>query len=286
MSIKKRGDTIIEVMMAVAVFAVLAVITINLMNSGLNSAQRTLEELMARNEIDNQAEALRYIHESYIAERQLDQNTSQFRKLWDALRNVAQKPANLEDEETGELAVFDINRINSCSEAYRSRPRGMVFAYNAFVLNTRLILPDSGTGITYDGNSYDDVIKDIVVGINDLYETESGAEDRRLTEAPLYPRIVYSASGLSRDIQTGLASPVGDDNTTGSLAENKIYNRIKRAEGIFIIAVGDINSNSQKEIARSNYFDFYIRTCWHSIGSTAPSTITTIVRLYNPEVIE
>ena len=42
MSIKKHGDTIIEVMMALAVFAVLAIITVNLMNSGINNAQRTL----------------------------------------------------------------------------------------------------------------------------------------------------------------------------------------------------------------------------------------------------
>ena len=112
MSIKKHGDTIIEVMMALAVFAVLAIITVNLMNSGINNAQRTLEYTMARNEIDSQAEALRYIHQSYVAERQLDRNSSQFRRLWDALRRVAIKSRNLEDHANNNTEVkFDINNL-------------------------------------------------------------------------------------------------------------------------------------------------------------------------------
>ena len=285
--IKKRGDTIIEVMMAVAVFAVLAIITINLMNSGLNAAQRTLEELMARNEIDSQAEALRYIHQSYVAERQLDKDASQFRKLWNAMRQIAQQPATPEDDVTGARADFDINHLSSCSDAYASN--GMVFSYNAFVLNTRLILPDFGTN--YNGESYQTMIEDIVVG-GIRKELGNGAigNDPRLKDAVVYPRIVYKETGsedgsssIERQIWGGGGSSSNDD---GSLAEKKIYNRIASAEGVFIIAVGDKGEKPGENPANSNYFDFYIRTCWHSVGSIAPSTLTTIVRLYNPEVIE
>ena len=58
----KRGDTLIEVMLSISIFAFVAMLTINMMNDGINTAQRTLEAEMARNEIDAQAEALRFIH--------------------------------------------------------------------------------------------------------------------------------------------------------------------------------------------------------------------------------
>ena len=67
---EKRGDTLIEVMLSIAIFSLVAIITINMMNDGLNTAQRTLETEMARNEIDAQAEALRFIHNNYVSERQ------------------------------------------------------------------------------------------------------------------------------------------------------------------------------------------------------------------------
>ena len=63
-----------------------------------------------------------------------------------------------------------------------------------------------------------------------------------------------------------------------------IYNRLNRAEGIWVNAVGDNNNPSRTR--KSNYFDFYIRVCWQSAGTRVPSTITTVVRLYNPEVME
>ena len=285
MQLKKHGDTIIEVMMAIAIFALLSVITISLMNSGINNAQHTLEYTMARNEIDNQAEALRYIHQSYVAERQLDKKSSQFRLLWDALRAIAKKPSEIEDQD-GDDTPFDINKIHSCNDAYAEN--NMVARYNAFVLNTRLILPDSGT--SYDGNSYQDMLNDIIVGVTVKEEDGNNAGARsldassRLTPTSLYPRIIYKRTDdteLKRAIQ-GKSHNSENNNETSPLAEKYIYNRVERAEGIFIIAVGD----NQMDPIRSNYFDFYIRSCWHSVGSYAPSTITTIVRLYNPEVIE
>jgi len=293
MRIKKRGDTIIEVMMAIAVFAIISVITIDLMNDGINSAQRTLEMTMARNEIDGQAEALRYIHQSYVAERQLSEDESQYRKLWNTLRGeYAIQPKQLEDTTTHTKVPFDINSLKSCDQAY-DNTLGMVRNFNAFVLNTRLILPDSGA--LYDENEYDNLMNDIIVGVN-LDETDPTSTDYRLVPATLYPRIVYGRHIGGEDMSSRITRGIHTDednaatNDDGSLAEKEIYNRIARAEGIFIIAVGDKdgsnNLGTQDSVKNSNYFDFYIRTCWHSVGSVSPSTITTIVRLYNPEVIE
>ena len=56
-------------------FSIVAVVSINIMNSGLSSAQASLEITMARNEIDAQAEALRFIHDSYVTQRKLDKKT-------------------------------------------------------------------------------------------------------------------------------------------------------------------------------------------------------------------
>lgn len=62
----QRGDTIVEVMFAVAVFAMVAVGSISIMNQGTAAAQRSLEVTLVREQIDAQAETIRYIHQVYI----------------------------------------------------------------------------------------------------------------------------------------------------------------------------------------------------------------------------
>jgi len=65
--IQQRGDTLIEVLFAVAIFAMIAVGSLTIMNQGTASAQRSLEITLVRQQIDAQAEAIRYIHQAYIA---------------------------------------------------------------------------------------------------------------------------------------------------------------------------------------------------------------------------
>lgn len=67
---KQRGDTIIEVMFAVAVFAMIAVGSLSIMNQGVAAAQRSLEVTLVRQQIEAQAEAIRYIHDAYVANYQ------------------------------------------------------------------------------------------------------------------------------------------------------------------------------------------------------------------------
>jgi type II secretory pathway pseudopilin PulG len=66
--LRQRGDTIIEVMLAFTVFAMLAVGAIAVMNRGTASSQDTLETTQVRQEIDNQAEMLRYLHQAYLSD--------------------------------------------------------------------------------------------------------------------------------------------------------------------------------------------------------------------------
>ncbi|MBC7512045.1 type II secretion system protein, partial [Candidatus Saccharibacteria bacterium] len=63
----QRGDTLIEVIVAFAVFAMVAVGALNVMNQGTATAQDTLETTHVRQQIDNQAEILRYLHQAYLA---------------------------------------------------------------------------------------------------------------------------------------------------------------------------------------------------------------------------
>lgn len=62
-----RGDTLIEVLFAVSVFSLVAVGSLSLMNQGSNTSQRALEITLVRNQIDAQAETLRFLHDSYVS---------------------------------------------------------------------------------------------------------------------------------------------------------------------------------------------------------------------------
>ncbi len=64
---RDRGDTIIEVLFAVAVFAMVAVGSLSIMNQGTATAQRSLEITLVRQQVDAQVEAIRYIHHAYVA---------------------------------------------------------------------------------------------------------------------------------------------------------------------------------------------------------------------------
>ena len=274
----RRGDTLIEVMLSISIFAVVALLTINLMNDGINTAQRTLEVAMARNEIDAQAEALRFIHHSYVAERQMTSDESNFKYLWNNIVKKANKPSSLEHVDTinnDGRNSFDINNINKCEDAYlnptsTTTDAGHLAYYNSFVLNTRMVLPQKVS--TYMGSDYSGLVNNEVAI---LYKSNPS----KFATPSLYPRIIYKKDGGS------------SNDTTDSIAMNKgekidnLYNRIATAEGIWIDVAGNKGDNGE-DSARSDYYDFYIRTCWQGAGMRAPTTLTTVVRLYNPEVLE
>ncbi len=67
-NIFKKGDTIIEVTLAISIFAMLMVGSLSLMNAGLSRSQATMQLTMARNTIDAQAEALRFMNNAFISQ--------------------------------------------------------------------------------------------------------------------------------------------------------------------------------------------------------------------------
>jgi hypothetical protein len=62
-----RGDTIVEVVIAIAMFSIIAIGAQALMNQSLAATQGDFEINLVRNEIDSQANALRFMHNAYIA---------------------------------------------------------------------------------------------------------------------------------------------------------------------------------------------------------------------------
>ena len=264
-----RGDTLIEVMLSISVFAVVAMLSINLMNDGINTAQRTLETAMARNEIDAQAEALRFVHQSYVAERQKTSSESGFKQLWETITSHAIKPSLLEDGpddlKDGGLTAFDVNNMDSCNIVYSTNSNGHFEKYKSFVMNTRLVLPDANKkSPQYLGVDYSSLLN------NEIVITARN----RFDEASLYPRVLYKKNNS--------ASTTNNSNLNQGDTIDNLYNLVSSAEGIWI----DVAGNNELNPKRSDYFDFYIRTCWQSAGTNVPSTLTTVVRLYNPEVMQ
>lgn len=68
MRINQRGDTIIEVLFAFTVFSLIAVGGLSLMNQGTAMAQRALEIGLVRQQMDAQADGLRYLNRAYVAD--------------------------------------------------------------------------------------------------------------------------------------------------------------------------------------------------------------------------
>lgn len=61
---REQGDTIIEVVVAFAIFSAVALATMMIINNGVAITQRNLEITLVREQVDAQAELLRYIKET------------------------------------------------------------------------------------------------------------------------------------------------------------------------------------------------------------------------------
>jgi hypothetical protein len=207
---KTRGDTLIEVLFAVATFSLVAVGGLAIMNQGTTASQRAMEITLVRNEVDAQAETLRFLNASYIAAYQsgisdYDVNTpaGQWQLMHDSIIS------------TGAVSASPFGAVGlSCP----TPPQG------SFILNTK-------------------------------NATFTSPTDGKLGSAQTFSQVVYTK--------------VGNQSVLSS------------ADGIWIEAVrsSTVAGNNQ---TNTGYIDFNIRACWESSGQSNPSTIGTIVRLYEP----
>ena len=261
----KRGDTIIEVSFAVAMFALVSVMSIGIMNAGIASAQSTLEVTMARNEMDAQAEAIRYIHNAFLSEIELVKSKRIYNNLWHYIGYNANPSEGdtfvglANDPNDDSLSTFE---VSSCSDVYEGTNSTPTIAdNNAFILNTRNIDPT-----------------------NPLSTVKVASKDAgAFGQSTLYPRVIYkNDDNLYNGTDTSeKLNEIGDTINKSNAAKYRHdhpVDEITRAEGIWIISIKEGDHENPE------YLDFHIRTCWYAPNSTStPSTIGTIVRLYNPE---
>lgn len=290
---RKKGDTIIEVVIALSIFAGLAVMAIHTMNSGMYQAERAVEITMARNEIDAQAEAIRFIQNNYVAEREYPEAKQQFSQLWKTIVNeytLDGNEFNTADYDINALPLYIDGRRSNCDDVYEKQFGNRASNMDGklvFAINTRLLEPSTAlydpTSLINDTTvTYDDLMNEILINKT---KRDSGGNNYVLRPASLYPRGIYSVLSMGHINDAALGAAGGSDSEE-SLAETKVYRKAEGIEGVWVVAVKGDKTSIVRAGENSEYFDFYIRTCWQAVGLDSPSTLTTIIRLYNPEVIE
>ncbi len=263
----RRGDTLIEVMFAVGIFGLAAVGTISLMNRGLATAQSTLESTMARQEVDAQAEALRFIHDAYLSEpyTKTDEeeeincsNITSYRELWKCitLQAYSARGNNAVINEDPSFYSRTAEFGSSCDSLFRANNKDEFSIPNkSFIINPRAL-----------GSK--DTLKKVIVPATtiDFFRTTA-----------TYPRLLY-----------GTASDILSDRTVdNNLMKAKDYSRLDNSEGIWVTAIASekgVKCINDTE-ARPDYYDFRIQTCWDSIAGDSASVVSSTIRLFNPDQI-
>lgn len=255
----KRGDTLVEVMFAVGIFGLVAIGAIGIMNRGLYDAQKALEISMARNEIDAQAEGLRFIREAYNSEKNVTTNI--YSRVWNALKTYTYTPSNVPED------FFTKYNGYTCDEIYESD----AFPDKAFIVNLRRLTAEAIT---------DYVINQGLSPLNMTgrgmlihnYENATGTSRQTILEpTPVYPRLIYTDQWVNNNLHD-----VEEDLSDSSLNKT-YYEYLTKAQGIWVTGV------ASDDTSKPEYYDFYIRTCWYPPGSSESSTISTTIRLSNPD---
>lgn len=192
-----KGDTLIEVLFSITVFSLLAVGGLSIMNQGLSSAQRALEITLVRNEIDAQAETLRFLNSSYVSMYQPSAvyNTGTPARRWfDAFKGASPMTSN--------TVATD---ISFCPTSYDSlRP-------NSFVLNTKngsvvrlgqLNFKKSDTHAKIEYNSDDQLVSSGGVWI-EAVSSNVGADQSNARYIDFHIRACWDSPGQSMPATLG-----------------------------------------------------------------------------------
>ena len=253
---RKVGDTLIEVTLAIGIFSMVAIAVVAVMNGGTSSAQTALETTLAREEIDTQAEALRFIQSAYIADKNSGSEGA-YTRLWEAIGNLV-------------LSSYSdtlSSTPDKCSDLYS----GTYYENNAFIINPKML------------NSYEKNYNEATSAYqktNQLNKVLITSSSNKLTQTTTYPRLVYGTASLNDSANSLYLDTSGNT-----------YNNLYGAQGIYIIAVKDNSSTNiikDDNTAESDsaFYDFYIRTCWYGSNANEPSTVSTVMRLYEPSAVK
>ena len=252
-----RGDTLIEVTIAIGIFSLIAVMAVLVVNTSISGTQSALESTVTREEINTQAEALRFIQAAYVYDKknvpEEELVGSKYYELW---HNIVENARVLGNDTEGDVEFLSY-RPTTCKELYdNNNDSSKIGEQGAFIVNTRALNSDDWNNILIYAKDQPKIFK----------QTTS------------YPRIQYGYSDNVVDDGEALYSLTSGEDAT-----------IVGAEGLYIVAAKDNNSTSiisgddDTAAPRSAFIDFYIRSCWYTMNAKRPSTISTIVRLYNPD---
>ena len=170
----RKGDTLIEVCIAIGIFSLIAIGVAAVMSSGTAGSQTALETTLSREEIDAQADALRFIHESRMREQdagyESDAGSSPYSELWDKIT------ANAIPADEAEANGVTQYNPSTCSSLYKSATedgdtRGAIEKQKGFIVDTKQLSNPSGA-LKYSNNNQ-------TRGI--------------FTETSTYPRLVYDS---------------------------------------------------------------------------------------------
>ena len=242
----ERGDTIIEVIFAVTVFSMVALGGMALMNQGAAMAQRSLEISMVRDQMDAQADGLRYIHDAYMAGLGGAANSTVAR-VWNAVAS--------DRAETGTPPDFgSISDGQSC------------------VAPSKAVGVNAGRPYALDITKLDDPAKVVVSYDDDISHDPSNTANYE--QVPVSRRTPgWLSSTTYAQIRYGVPPDPLNLNPSQTTA----------AQGIWIIPVHTPKGTQVPgNTAAVGYYDFNIYACWMTPGQSAPVTLGTVVRLYDP----
>ena len=158
----ERGDTLIEVLFAIAVFSMVVVGSVAIMNVGTAAAQRTLGLTVMRQVIDSQAQMLRLAHDSYLAQYSPSAPTSSYTGAAALYATIEQKAA----ETPGSSFIGSTQCPNSGTGAPTLRANSFVMYSPATGSNLVLDwLGSNQTPDTYPTVTVDSTGRPVVQGI-------------------------------------------------------------------------------------------------------------------------
>ena len=256
-----HGDTLVEVMLAIGIFSMVAVSVVAIMNSGTNSSQFALEVSLASQEVSNQKEALDFIGTAYMNDYSKSENESLYTALYKRLDSLSSNISG------------NLNHPSSCQDLYQN---GVID--NAFIIDINklanyesLLVDPSDPERKPSAGELESLAQEIIV------QNPLGNTTKKLQPTLTYPRLLYTSGGIND-------SNVSLSDSSTSFTGNNV--NLYAAEGIYIIAkksdpkiIKPTNGNpSRVELG----VDCYIYTCWYSPGDQTPSVISDSTYISDP----
>ena len=163
-----RGDTLVEVLLGVTIFSLVAVIALETMNRGMAIAQYSLETMLVRQQVDAQAEMLRYAHDmkNDTWKKLVDNNSVSVSVVNDNEGNLGVEKCP-DDFSTKEFALAatpslasKISILNNPGDYKAAETYARVDSdtKKTYGISVRLVKPSTATG-SRDSNKYDAYIK-------------------------------------------------------------------------------------------------------------------------------